>query len=89
MVRSHLSIGLEHYHLAQGQDVDGLKSSIEAAVRGGGAFVDFVVVGNRSVSVLFTPAVPVIFTVETVPFDSRDTGNTADPFGGFFDDLEL
>lgn len=85
MVRTQIAIGSERFLLAQSQDLDELKQRIEAAVHGGGSFVHFVVVGNRDVSALITPAIGVIFTVETVSFDARDTGDVEDPFGGFFD----
>lgn len=51
----------------------------------GGRFVEFVVVGNRSVSVLIASVTQVVISVETVNFDGRDTGDDAVPYGGEFD----
>jgi hypothetical protein len=85
MVRTTVALGENLYLLAQGQDLGALQRSIVDAVREGGAFVDFVVVGNRAVSVLMTAHRSVVFTIETVPYDERDTGDVAEPFGGFYD----
>lgn len=85
MLRTHMSVNEAVFPLAQGQDVDGLKSRIEDAVRAGGRFESFTVVGNREVSVLFSPRTSVTLSVETVSFDARDTGDAGEPFGGFFD----
>jgi hypothetical protein len=62
-----------------------LKRAITAAVRAGGDFVDFVVVGNRLVSVFVTGRDRVVLGRETVPLDDRDTGDTDFPFGTFYD----
>ncbi|MDT0117042.1 hypothetical protein Q9R20_08550 [Microbacterium sp. PRF11] len=86
MVRTQIAIDDSSFFLAQGQDVDELQRRIEAASEAGGRFVSFVVLGNRRVTALFTPHSRVIFSVETVQNDPRDTGDAADPFGGFFDD---
>ena len=49
----------EHeFPLAQGEDVDDLKQRILAAAASGGAFVDAMVVGNRSVSMQESPGHP-------------------------------
>ena len=85
MVRTEVAINGSSLFLAQGQDLDDLKRRIEAAMRTPGSFVDFVVVGNRSVSVLISPRAQVAFSVETVQFDSRDTGNHDEPYGGLYD----
>jgi hypothetical protein len=73
------------YLLAQGQDLESLKRRIEEGAQSGGRFVEFTVVGNREVSVLVTSRTRVVFSVETVLFDGRDSGDHAEPFGGFFD----
>ncbi|WP_260980448.1 hypothetical protein [Microbacterium paludicola] len=85
MVRTEVIIDGEPALLAQDQDVAELKARIEQAVATPGAFVDFVVVGNRRVSALITPRSRVTFSVATVQFDERDTRDEAAPFGGFFD----
>lgn len=85
MVRTEVSINGRSFFLAQDQDPRHLQEQIEAAVDSSGSFVTFTVVGNRQVSVLITPRSQVVFTVETVQFDPRDTGNQDDPFGGYYD----
>ncbi len=85
MVRTQIAIDEASFFLAQGQDALELRSRIEDAVHAGGRFVSFVVVGNREVSVLFTPHSRVALSVETVPYDARDTGDADEPYGGFFD----
>lgn len=84
-MRTEVAVNGGTFAVAQGQDVEYLKRRIIDAVRAGGDFVDFVVVGNRQVSVLFSPATQVAFSVETVRFDPRDTGDDAEPYGGPFD----
>lgn len=85
MVRTELMIDEHGFFLAQGHDHDVLKRRIEEAAHSGGRFVDFVVVGNRAVSVLISTGTRVVFTIETVQFDARDTGYEGDPYGGDFD----
>ncbi len=50
-----------------------------------GKFVSFTVVGDWNVSVLISPRSQVVFSVDTVEFDPRDTGDNLEPFGGQFD----
>jgi hypothetical protein len=85
MVRTEVTINGRSSFLAQGQDLDGLKRRIEAAMSTAGRFVDFVVVGNRTVSVLISPRSQVVFSIETVQFDPRDTGDDREPYGGLYD----
>lgn len=85
MVRTQVAVNDVGFLLAQGQDVDQLKEAIEAAVRTGPRFVDFIVVGNRSVSILVSAATQVVISVDTVKFDQRDNGDDSAPFGGSFD----
>ena len=85
MVRTTLAVGESVYLLAQGQDYKALERRIEKALDDGGRFVEFVVVGNRTVSTLTAGSQSVTFLVETVPFDERDTGDVGYPFGGFHD----
>lgn len=84
MVRTEVSIDGRAFFLAQGTDARELQQQIVAAVESPG-FVTFTVVGNREVSVLITPRSQVVFTVETVQFDARDTGDSDFPYGGFYD----
>ncbi|MCC4247504.1 hypothetical protein [Microbacterium testaceum] len=86
MVRTQMAVSDAVFLLAQGQDLDDLKRRIENAVDLGGRFVSFVVVGNREVSVLFSPRTSVTFSVETVLYDDRDDGDADMPYGGFFDE---
>lgn len=85
MVQTQISLDGEIFLLAQDQDVDDLRRRIEAATASTGRFVDFIVVGNRSVAALITPTSRVTISVATVQFDARDTGDTDFPFGGHFD----
>ncbi|MEV8214964.1 hypothetical protein [Leifsonia sp. NPDC077715] len=85
MLRTEVTINGRSFFLAQGQDPHDLQRRIEAAADSPGTFVTFTVVGNREVSVLITPRSQVVFTVETVQFDARDTGDSEFPFGGFYD----
>jgi len=85
MVRTEVAVNGGTFYVAQGQDIELIKRRITEAVRDGGDFVDFVVVGNRQVSVLFTSSTQVAFSVETVQYDPRDTGDDTSPFGGRFD----
>jgi hypothetical protein len=85
MIQSTIAVGEAHFLLAQGHDLDELKHRIETAVHGGGAFVDFVVVGNRNVSIFMTDREPIVLTQATVVFDERDTGDLEEPYGGLFD----
>ncbi|MGZ8691036.1 MAG: hypothetical protein ACXWXI_11330 [Aeromicrobium sp.] len=73
------------YFLAQGTDLVDLKRRIEAAAQTTGTFFDFVVVGNRATSVLISTGTPIVFSVETVQYDDRDTGDDDELFGGLFD----
>jgi hypothetical protein len=86
MVRTQIAIDEHSYYLAQGQDLHALERRIEDAVHTGGRFEHFVVVGNREMRVLFTPRTRVAFSVETVQYDPRDTGDAEEPYGGFFDE---
>lgn len=85
MARTRIALNESEFFLAQGQDVDELRSRMEEAMRAGGGFVEFIVVGNRYVSVLITAATQVVISVETVEFDVRDTGDSAVPYGGEYD----
>ncbi|WP_251008708.1 hypothetical protein [Curtobacterium sp. ISL-83] len=85
MVRTEVAINGQSFFLAQDQDVDALRRSVEAAISSSGRFVHFTVVGNREVSVLVSPRTEVVISVETVQFDPRDTGGDDEPWGGLFD----
>ncbi|WP_435749137.1 hypothetical protein [Microbacterium sp. PMB16] len=85
MVRTQVTVNDVGFFLAQGQDIDQLKGEIVSAAQTGGRFVEFVVVGNRSVSVLISTATQVVISVESVQYDHRDTGDDSAPYGGAFD----
>lgn len=85
MVQTAIVIDGSSSLLAQDQDIDDLRQRIEAATASTGRFVDFVVVGNRTLSVLITARSRVMISTSTVHFDPRDTGDVAAPFGGLFD----
>jgi hypothetical protein len=80
MLRTTLTLGVNSYALAQGVQLDELKSQLEYAVSSGGKFVDVTVLGNVAVSILASPGVPVLLTSEHVADDPRDTGEVAEPF---------
>lgn len=86
MIRTQMAVNDAVFALAPGQDIEALKKRIEDAVGHGGRFESFVVVGNREVSVLFSPHTSVAFSVETVSYDERDDGDPDVPYGGFFDE---
>ncbi|SIS02454.1 hypothetical protein [Microbacterium sp. RURRCA19A] len=86
MIRTQMAVDDAVFALAQGQDIETLKARIESAVDRGGRFESFVVVGDREVSVLFSPHTSVVFSVETVAVDERDDGTADLPYGGFFDE---
>jgi hypothetical protein len=88
MLRTSVTVDGQHYALAQGQDIDAIKSAAVDAARAGAGLIDFVVVGNRAVSVLVTPAVRVLFEKREVAADSRDTGDTLSPYS-VADELDL
>lgn len=85
MVRTQIAVNDVDFFLAQGQDVDRIKEEIVSAAQGGGRFVDFVVVGNRSVSVFISTGSQVVISVDSVQVDHRDTGDDTAPYGGAFD----
>ncbi|QHC68210.1 hypothetical protein GSU68_17620 [Rathayibacter sp. VKM Ac-2759] len=84
MMRTTVTIEGKSYALSQGEDVAALKEASTRAAQAGGGLVEFVVVGNRQVSVLVSPGVPVIFEDVEVPDDDRDTGDVHEPW----DDIE-
>ncbi|MFE7846532.1 hypothetical protein ACFUTX_15210 [Microbacterium sp. NPDC057407] len=85
MVQTTIEIDERRFVLAQAQNLPELRDRIEAAIQRGGGFVSVVVVGNREVSVLVNGSQSIIMTVATVLLDVRDTGDIAEPFGGFYD----
>lgn len=85
MVRTEVLVNGESYLLAQGQDLEDLRVRFEDAARDGSKFVDFVVVGNRSMAVLVSPRTEIVISSQSVQFDPRDTGDDEEPYGGFFD----
>lgn len=85
MTRTEVRVNGEGFLMAQGQDLPSLRREMEEALRDGGRFVDFVVVGNRNVAVLVSPRTEIVITEEDVQYDDRDTGDDDEPFGGFFD----
>jgi len=80
MMRTSVSVNGVEYRLAQGRDIDDVKRATVAAVRSGGDLVDIVVVGNRLVSVLVSPGIPITFEGHEVEVDNRDTGDLDFPF---------
>ncbi len=87
MTRTGVEIDGSSMLLAQGQDLDELKRRFEAAAATTGTFVDFVVVGNRRVSVMISSNSRIVMSTAAVQFDPRDDGDDSAPFGGFYDDF--
>lgn len=85
MIQTEIRADGVTYLLAQDQDLGALKRRIEEAIATAGTFVDFVIVGNRQVSLLVTPRSQVTISVATVLFDARDTGDVDFPYGGHYD----
>ncbi|WP_245861395.1 hypothetical protein [Microbacterium aurantiacum] len=73
-MRTYAMIDGVPYALAQGQDLAELKRTFEAAMKSGGAFVDFTAEGDRKISALVSAATRVVFAVATVEHDERDAG---------------
>jgi hypothetical protein len=80
MQRATLTLDGHSYPLAQGVELDELKSTIENAVHAGGKFVDITVLGNVAVSILVAPGFPILLTTEEVQDDPRDNGEISEPF---------
>ena len=83
-----MRIGPDKFVLAQGHSLDDVKAATVAALRANGDLVDMVVYGNKEVSALVSPGVPVIFTSEILDVteaDDRDTGDTSEPFDSLMD----
>lgn len=80
MLRTRIRIRDTTFYLAQGHDPEQLETAIVDAVRANGGFVQFVEVGNKSVSVLISPGVTVILEHEEVDRDSRDDGDLEAPY---------
>ena len=85
MVQTEVIFDGASFLLSQDQDVGELRERIEQAAKTSGTFVDVVVVGNRSVSVLITGRSHVTISRSTVAYDSRDTGDIDYPYGGYYD----
>ena len=80
MLRTAITVNQTRFYLAQGEDPAALRTAMIEAVRGGGAFVRFTEVGNRTVEVLVSPGVSIIFEQDEVEADERDTGDVEYPF---------
>jgi hypothetical protein len=89
VLRTSVVIDGQKYPLAQGQDLETIKQATVAAARDGAGLVEFVVVGNRAVSVLVTPTIRVMFEEHEVDRDDRDTGDVHAPFSSPVDDLDF
>ena len=83
-VRTEVTINDTPFLMAEGQDLNDLKRRIEDASQPGGRFVDFVIAGDRSISVLITAASRVVVTVDIVPLDIPSIAGE-DEYDGTFD----
>lgn len=80
MQRTTITIDGTRFDLAQHGDIPALKRAITDTFPASGGFIDLTVVGNRTVSVLVSPALSIMLESADVPDDSRDTGNLAAPY---------
>ncbi|HEY8589134.1 MAG TPA: hypothetical protein VIL55_06255 [Naasia sp.] len=80
MLRTRVRVHDTTFYLAQGRDPEELKANIVEAAKAGAGFVSFVELGNRTVSVLVTPGVTIVFEQEEVEPDARDDGDLRFPF---------
>lgn len=88
MRQDTVRIGNDRFVPAQGHSIDDVKAATVAAMRANGDMVNLVVYGNKEVSVLVSPGVPVIFTSEFLDADDedhRDTGDVENPFDSIAD----
>lgn len=85
IVRTHVVVNDVGFVLAPGQDVDALKAEIESAARSGPRFVEFLVVGDRPVSVLMSAVTQIVISVDTIPIDQRADHDDIAPFGSAYD----
>jgi hypothetical protein len=81
LVRHTVIVGSREFLLTPGEDVAEVKAAVVDAVRAGGGFVDFSVVGNRMVSVLVTAGVHVMFQSEQIPEGPPEESGSAFPGG--------
>ncbi|PRB17404.1 hypothetical protein [Microbacterium sp. MYb62] len=87
IARTRMVVDEVGFFLAPGQDVADLKHRIVEALRAGGAFVEFDVVGDDSVSILVSASTHVVISLESVDVDVGvgGTGHDAAHYGGDFD----
>jgi hypothetical protein len=85
MVSAHVAVDGRGFLLAQGEDLGALKGRIEGAAHDGGKFVDFMIVGDRLVSIFVTTGTHIVISISTAEFDASDDGDDSAPFGGEFD----
>ena len=85
MVRTQVTVNDVGFILAPGQDVDRLKEEIASAAQSGPRFVEFVVVGDRSVSVLVSVGTPIVISVDNVTVHQGDDDDDTAPFGSAYD----
>jgi len=69
------------YYLAQDQDPQQLCHNAIAATKEGGGAATFTDVGNREITSVVSPGVPVILVTPERPVHDRDDADLAAPFG--------
>jgi hypothetical protein len=81
MQRTTLTIGGRDYLLAQGVNVDELTQTATNAIKDGGGVLLFAAAGDRSVSIIISPGVPV--TLETLEVETAEPSadDLTFPFG--------
>jgi hypothetical protein len=85
MVQVQITIDGVSSLVAQGQDVDDIRRRIEEAAATMGRFVDFVVVGDRTMAALITPTSRVTISAAPVQSGSLDAGDASYAYGTYFD----
>jgi len=73
------------HSLAHDQNIEVIEAAALAALRRGGDVVKVTLHGNRELSILVSPGVPITFVLAEVPDETRDNGDLRSPFEPFSD----
>lgn len=85
MQRIIVTVSDTAHPLAHDQSIEVIEAAALAAVRSGGDIVKVTLYGNRELSILVSPGVPITFVVVEVPDEPRDDGDLDSPFEPFSD----
>jgi hypothetical protein len=80
MQRITLTVNDTSHPLAQGQDIENIQAAAIEALRKGGEAITVTLYGNRELTILVSPGVPLTFEMEEVPDEPRDDGDLTKPF---------